>query len=218
MKSDKEKVMNARRPVTRLLPVVLSLVAIASTVLAQRPTMTISEVQLRMAMRAAWEADARWTRMYIVSSLAGLTDINRVNSRLLESADEVADALRPYYRYPVAVSLAKQFKRHVLLTVALVTAARNGDSLQTAAATANWSAGSDSLAQFLVRTNPNWPSDKLGDLLHAYQDRTWRQIAARTRQDWFADVVACDQADVEARAIADALSAGIVKQFPDKFK
>ena len=206
------------KPLWRLLYLVLGMVTFAGPGLAQRPTMTISEVQLRMAMRAAWEANAGWTRMYIVSSLAGLTDVNRVNSRLLESADGVADALRPYYPYPVAESLAKQFKRQVLLTVALVTAARNGDSLQTAAASANWSAGSDSLTQFLVRTNPNLPSGKLGDLLHAYQDRTWRQIAARTRQDWFADVVACDQTDIEARAIADALSAGIVKQFPDRFK
>ena len=210
--------MSESKPFGRSLFVVLGIVAFAGLGLAQQPMMSAPEVGLRMAMRDAWDANARWTRLYIVSSLAGLSDVNRVKGRLLESADDVVDALRPYYRYPVAVSLAKQLRRHVFLTVALVTAARNGDSLQTAAAHDSWSAGSDSLVQFLARTNPNWPAGKLGDLLQAYQDRTWRQIAARTRQDWFADVVACDQASIEARAIADALSAGIVKQFPGKFK
>jgi hypothetical protein len=210
--------MNAREPARRLLLVILGIVVVASIGVAQQPMMSATEVGLRMAMRAALDNNARWTRLYIVSSLAGLSDVNRVKGRLLESADDVADALRPYYRYPVAVSLAKQFRRHVLLTVALVTAARDGDSLQSATAHDNWSAGSDSLVQFLAHTNPNWPAGKLGDMLGAYQDRTWRQIAARMRQDWFADVVACDQSSIEARAIADALSAGIVKQFPGKFK
>jgi hypothetical protein len=33
-----------------------------------------------------------------------------------------------------------------------------------------------------------------------------------------ADVVACGQAGIEARAIGDALSTGIVKQFPGRFR
>jgi hypothetical protein len=210
--------MNAQKPARRLLLVALGILAVASIGVAQQPMLSAPEVRLRMAMRNAWDASAMWTRLYIVSSLAGLPDVNRVKGRLLESADDVAGALKPYYQYPVVVPFANLLKRHVLLTVALVTATRDGDSLVTGAAYNNWSAGSDSLAQFLARANPNWPDSKLGGLLQTYQDRTWRQIAARTRQDWFADVAACDQADIEARAIADALSAGIVKQFPDRFK
>ena len=210
--------MNSQKSTGRSSLVFFGIVAIASIGVAQQPMMSAPEVRLRMAMRNAWDASATWTRLYIVSSLAGLSDVNRVKGRLLESADDVAGALKPYYQYPVVVPFANLLKRHVLLTVALVTAARDGDSLQTAAAHDSWSAGSDSLAQFLASTNPNWPDSKLGGLLQTYQDRTWRQIAARARQDWFADVLACDQADIEARAIADALSAGIVKQFPGKFK
>ena len=210
--------MSVRRPVRRLLLVVLGIVAVAGLGLAQQPMMSASEAKLRMAMRDAWDAHARWTRAYIVSSLAGLPDFTRANSRLLENADEVAGALKPYYQDPVVWPLISLLKRHVLLTGAEVTAARDGDSLRISTARADWSAGSDSLLQFLARTNSNWGDGRLGAVLQRYQDQTWRQIAARTRHDWMADVAACDQANMEAQGIADALSAGIVKQFPDKFK
>jgi hypothetical protein len=206
------------KPVGRLLLVVFGIVAVVGLGLAQQPTMTLPEAGLRLAMRDAWDANARWTRSYIVSSLAGLPDVKRVSSRLLESADDVADALKSYYQDPVVMPLATLLKRNVLLTVALVAAVRGGDSLATSAAYGNWSAGSDSLVRFLAGTNPNWPGSKLGALLQRYQDQTWRQILARTRQDWMADVAACDQASIEARAVADALSSGIVRQFPDKLK
>jgi hypothetical protein len=214
----KEKVMNARKPVTGLLMVVLGIVALAGLGLGQGPMMTGSEARLRVTMRDAWDTHARWTQSYIVSSLAGLPDSSRVKSRLLESAGDVADALKPYYRDTIVVPLANLLKHYVLLTGAVVATARGGDSLATVAAYNNWSAGSDSVVQSLARTNPNWPDTRLGDLMRQYRDQTWRQVLARTRQDWMADVAACDQAQIEAQAIADLLSTGMVKQFPDKFK
>jgi hypothetical protein len=210
--------MIARKPVRTLLLVVLGIAAVGSLALAQTPTMTVSEVQLRMALRDVWIVHARWTSDYVVSLLAGLPDSGRVKTRLIEGANDVADALRPYYPGTIVPELANVLKRNVLLTGRAVAAARGGDSLVTAAARGNWSAGSDSLAQFLARTNPNWPQNKLGAPLQRYQDQTWRQILARTRQDWTADIAACDQAHIEALAIADLLTAGLVKQFPDRFK
>jgi hypothetical protein len=210
--------MNVQKPARRLLLVIMGIVAVASIGVAQRPTMTMSEVQLRLALRGAWEVHARWTRSYIVSLLADLPDSGRAKTRLFEGANDVADAMRPYCPVTAIPEMANLVRRNVLATGRAAAASRAGDSLAAASALDNWSAGSDSLAALLARTNPNWPAGKFGDLLRAYQEQTWRQIAARARQDWFADVAACDQADNEARAVADALSAGIVKQFPDRFK
>jgi hypothetical protein len=210
--------MNVQKPTRRLLLVVLGIVAVASVGVAQQPMLSAPEVRLRMAMRHAWDVHARWTRSYIVSLLADLPDSGRVKTRLFEGANDLADVMRPYCPVTAIPELANLVRQNVLATGRAAVASRAGDSLAATTALGGWSAGTDSLAQFLARTNPSWPDSKLGDLLRAYQEQTWRQIAARARQDWFADVAACDQADIEARTIADALSAGIVKQFPGKFR
>lgn len=210
--------MNARKPVSRLLSVILGIAAVAGIGLTQTPTVTLSEMQLRMALRDAWDVHARWTRGYIVSLLADLPDSTRAKLRLVEGANDVADGMNPYYRGTTMPELANVMKRNVLLAGRAVAAVRSGDSVAIAAARSNWSAGTDSLAQSLAMINPNWPVIKLGASLQRYQDQTWRQMAARSRRDWTADIAAYDQTYIEARAIADALSAGIVKQFPDRFK
>jgi hypothetical protein len=210
--------MNAFRPVRKLLLVVIGIAAIAGLGLAQTPTVTLSEMQLRLTLRDAWDVHARWTRSYIVSLLADLPDSTRAKLRLVEGANDVADAMNPYYRGTTMPEFANVIKRNVLLAGRAVAAIRSGDSVAMAAARSNWSAGTDSLVQFLARTNPNWSDSKLGAPLQRYQDQTWRQIAARARQNWSADIVATDQAHIEAWTIADALSAGIVKQFPARFK
>jgi hypothetical protein len=210
--------MNARKPVRRLLLVILGIAAVAGFGLAQTPTVTLPEMQLRMALRDAWDVHARWTRGYIVSLLAGLPDSTRARLRLVEGANDVADGMNSYYRGTTMPELANVMKRNVLLVGRAVAAVRSGDSVAIAAARNNWSAGTDSLMQFLARTNPDWSDSKLSAPLQRYQDQTWRQIAARARNDWSADIAAYDQAYTEARAIADALSAGIVKQFPSRFK
>ena len=210
--------MNGRKPVRRLLLVVMGIAAVAGVNLAQTPPIPQSEVQLRMALHDAWDVHARWTRSYVVSLLAGLPDSARVKTRLLEGANDVADAMNQYYPGTTLPELANVIKHNVLLTARAAAAARDGDSLATAAARDNWSAGTDSMAKFLARTNPNWGDGRLGAVLQRYQDQTWRQIAARARQDWTADITACDQAHSEALAVADLLTTGIVKQFPDRFK
>jgi hypothetical protein len=200
------------------LLVILGIAAVAGFGLAQTPTVTLSEMQLRMALRDAWDVHARWTRSYIVSLLADLPDSTRAKLRLVEGANDVADAMNSYYRGTTMPALAILVKHNILLAARAVAAVRSGDSVAISAARSNWSAGTDSLVQSLARTNPNWPESKLSGPLQRYQDQTWRQIAARTRHDWSADVAAYDEAYIEARAIADALSGGIVKQFPDRFK
>ena len=210
--------MNTQRAVGQLLMVVLGVVAIAGLGLAQAPAVTPYEVQLRLAMRDAWTTHARWTSSYVLSSLAGLPDSGRVKTRLLESASDVADALRPYYPGLTVPQLAILLKHDVLLVASVVAAVGGGDSAAITVAYNNWSAGTDSVVQFFARTNPNWPDAKLGDPMRRYQDQTRRQIIARARQDWMADVAASDQAHIDAQSIADLLTAGLVKQFPDKFK
>ena len=43
-------------------------------------------------------------------------------------------------------------------------------------------------------------------------------LAARLKKNWDADIAALDQGEPHVLKLADTLSAGIIKQFPKKFK
>src|SRR5687768_7067325 len=52
---------------------------------------------LRAAMRRLWEDHIVWTRMFIVSSVAGLPDAGPAAERLLRNQAEIGDAVKPFY-------------------------------------------------------------------------------------------------------------------------
>jgi hypothetical protein len=65
--------------------------------------------------------------------------------------------------------------------------------------------------------NPNWPKNDLLDLLNLHLTLTKGEVVARLQQDWEKDVEAFDDIFTEILTVADALSDGIVKQFPERY-
>ena len=59
---------------------------------------------------------------------------------------------------------------------------------------------------------------KAADMLHEHLRVTTEEAAARVKKDWAGDVKAYDAIHKQAMMMADALSSGIIKQFPYKFK
>jgi hypothetical protein len=55
------------------------------------------------------------------------------------------------------------------------------------------------------------------DLLNLHLSLTKGEVVARLEQNWDADVAAFDEIFTEIMTVADALSDGLVKQFPEKF-
>ena len=58
---------------------------------------TDSAVAFHDAMRKLWEDHVTWTRLYIVSAVAGLPDQGATAERLLKNQEDIGDAIRPYY-------------------------------------------------------------------------------------------------------------------------
>jgi hypothetical protein len=170
-------------------------------------------------MRKLWEDHVTWTRLFIVSFAAGLPDTDATAQRLLQNQTDLGNAIKPFYGDAAGRQLTALLREHILIAADLLEAAKAGDSAGVADANARWYANADEIATFLHRANPDeWPLDEMKLMMRKHLDLTLAEAVARLQGDWPADIAAYDQVHQEILHMADMLSAGIIHQFPKKFK
>lgn len=175
-------------------------------------------VDMRMAMRKLWEEHIVYTRNYIISELADLPDKDAVAQRLLRNQDDIGNAIKPYYGDAAGAKLSALLRDHILVATEVVKAAKAGDQMKLADAQKKWTANGKDIAAFLSGANPNWPKRTLEEMLQKHLDLTTGEVVGRLNKDWGADIKAYDDGHTHMLMFADALTDGIVKQFPAKFK
>lgn len=178
---------------------------------------TKSAVDLRMDMRKLWEDHITYTRGFIVSAIAGLEDTGKAAERLLRNQDDIGAAIAPLYGEAAGKKLASLLRDHILIAADIVNAAKAGNSEGVASGQKRWQANADDIATFLSGANPNWPKQTLENMLYEHLALTTAEVVSRLKKDWTADIAAYDKGHVHMLMLADALTDGIVKQFPDKF-
>lgn len=170
------------------------------------------------AMRKLWEDHVTWTRLYIVSAVAGLPDTQATAERLLRNQTDIGEAIKPFYGDAAGERLTSLLRPHILIAAELVTAAKAGDAVAVQAASTRWYANADEIADFLSGANPkNWPSAALRAEMHHHLELTLQEAQARLRSDWTSDIAAYDTVHQHILGMADMLSNGIVNQFPQQF-
>lgn len=107
---------------------------------------------------------------------------------------------------------------HIRIATHVVRAARGGHKKQLAEAQRKWSSNGKEIAAFLSRANPNWRKKDLEAMLEKHLDLTSGEVVGRLNKDWVADIQAYDEGHTHMLVFADALSDGIAKQFPGKFR
>ena len=55
-------------------------------------------------------------------------------------------------------------------------------------------------------------------MMHSHLDLTTNEVVARLHSDWAGDIAAYDHVHRQILQMADMLTAGIVNQYPAKFK
>jgi hypothetical protein len=123
----------------------------------------------------------------------------------------------PFYGQEAGEKLTELLRQHILIAVDLVGAAIKGDKRGFRRHDKRWDENADEIAAFLAAANRNWPEADVRDLLGQHLSLTKGEAVARLEQDWERDVQAFDDIYTEILTMADALSEGIVKQFPDRF-
>ncbi|CAN5631594.1 hypothetical protein BH09MYX1_BH09MYX1_01570 [soil metagenome] len=175
-----------------------------------------SDFELRNDMRKLWEDHVTWTRVYLIDAIAGLPDTSQAATRLLQNQVDIGNAIKPFYGNAAGDQLTGLLHDHITGAVAVVDAAKAGDAGKLATAKTAWYANGDQIATFLAGANPSWSAPNLKIMMQMHLDQTLAEATARLTGDWAGDIIAYDTIVSHILDMADALSSGIAKQFPDK--
>ena len=179
---------------------------------------TQKQVDFRMAMRKLWEDHIVWTRVVIMSVAAGLPDTSVAVQRLLQNQVDIGDAIKSFYGNAAGDKLTDLLKEHITGAYDVLIAAKAGDKAKLDAANKAWYANADEIATFLGGANPkNWPVTQMKAHMKDHLDFTLVEAVARLQGKWAEDVAAYDKVHMQILGMADMLSDGIIKQFPNNF-
>jgi hypothetical protein len=186
---------------------------------AHEATITRKEFALRNGMRVLWEDHVTWTRLAVISLVAGTPDTEATVARLLKNQTDIGNAIKPYYGTAAGNALTKLLRQHILIAADLIAAAKTGDQAKVAAEQARWQANADDIARLLSKANPReWKRGDVRAMLNEHLRLTTEEVVARLQGKWAADVAAYDHIHHHALGMADTLSAGLVAQFPGRFR
>ena len=198
-----------------VVSIVVGSLLIAAPVSAQHVD---KATQLHQDMRKLWTDHTVWPRDYIIAAVDDKPDATAAANRLMKNQEDIGNAVAAYYGAAAGQQLTSLLKQHIGIAVDLIKAAKAGDQAAQKAANDKWQQNAVDIATFLSKANPNWPNAVLVDMMKMHLATTTDEVVARLKHDWDGDVRAYDAVYHHILMMADALSDGIVKQFPEKFK
>jgi hypothetical protein len=170
-------------------------------------------------MRKLWMDHVIWTRGFIVSVAHDLPDAGLAAGRLLENQTHLGDALKPFYGDAAGNGLTALLREHILIAAEILTAAKAGDDAAVGEAVGRWYVNGDQIADHLSALNRrNWRREDLRMMMAEHLDTTLAEAVSRLTGDYAQDIADYEVAQHHILMMADALSNGIVDQFPRKFR
>jgi hypothetical protein len=170
------------------------------------------------AMQRLWVDHVTWTRLFIVSFVAELPDLQATTDRLLQNQVDIGDAVKPFYGDAAGDQLTALLEEHILTAADLLTAAKAGKEAAFEEANEAWYANARAIARFLHEANPrHWPLADMRQMMKDHLDLTLQEAAAQLGGDYATSVALYDEVETEILHMADMLSSGLIAQFPQEF-
>jgi hypothetical protein len=186
---------------------------------AERQTQPLSQkaVQLRIDMRELWTEHAFWTEKFVTSFIAGLEDQEPVLTRLLKNQDDFGNAIKPYYGEEAGNKLAQLLRAHIQIAGKVAAAAKSGNQPNFKKYSDEWFKNADDITNFFSAANPNYNKKELNEMMYMHLRFITEGVAAKLNKSWNQNITALDKNQNHLMHMADFLTNGIIKQFPNKF-
>lgn len=181
------------------------------------PTATASYKVLNANMRKLWSDHMQWTYSTVDAFFNNPDGLNGPLNRLLQNQKDIGAAIIPYYGEDAGGQLTKLLTNHITGAVPVLTAAKEGNNEALTTALNDWYKNAQDIADFLANANPNWKQEDMRHMMKTHIDQTTEYAVDLLQKDYNKAIKVFDEANEHMLMMADDLSEGIAKQFPEKF-
>lgn len=181
------------------------------------PTATASYKVLNANMRKLWSDHMQWTYSTVDAFFNNPDGLNGPLNRLLQNQKDIGAAIIPYYGEDAGGQLTKLLTNHITGAVPVLTAAKEGNNEALTTALNDWYKNAQDIADFLANANPNWKQEDMRHMMKTHIDQTTEYAVDLLQKDYSKAIKVFDEANEHMLMMADDLSEGIAKQFPEKF-
>jgi hypothetical protein len=188
----------------------------------------IKKSDLSKTLRKLWNDHVIWTREYIIAATTNSPSLPFAEKRLMHNQVEIGNAVAEFYGKDAGDQLTQLLKEHIAQAGELTKAAVAGVGLKGAAKRKNdklfksidkkWHTNADKISAFLHKANPYLPYNDVQALMYKHLELTTQEVVNRLTKNWAKDVETYDDLREEINHMADALTKGLFRAFPDKFK
>jgi hypothetical protein len=193
--------------------------ASAMTHPATHRVLTSKQAAFHDQMRKLWEDHVTWTRLAIVTFAGDQAAFPATGQRLLRNQQDIGDAIKPFYGVEAGDRLTALLHDHITIAVELLQAAKSGDQARVADAADRWYANADDIADFLAAANPRyWPQVTMRQMMTTHLDQTLAEAQHELAGDYAAGVDDYEVIHAHILDMADVLSSGIIRTFPQHFR
>lgn len=175
------------------------------------------QAKLKEDMRKLWTDHIIWTANAANAILGDMPGKDEITARLLKNPTDMANAIRPYYGDDVAVKFEELMKGHLTIAADFITAVKTSDEAKVSDLDAKWHQNADQIADLLSQANPDWPREEVKNMMYEHLDLLKKEIGYHINRNIPEAISNFDRIEDQALKMADAMSSGIIKQFPDKF-
>lgn len=172
-----------------------------------------AQADLTNQFRRLWGHHVIWTRLFIISTLEELDDLEYVTNRLLENPADFANILSIFYGNDNSFEFEELLREHLTIAADLVKALKQGETMKADQIRKDWINNADDIASFLASLNPYWDEEEWKSMLQSHLTLTENEIKLRLNENYSQDIANFNEIESQALDMADYMASGIIQQF-----
>ena len=176
-------------------------------------TTNYGQMNLMNELRKLWMEHVMWTKLFVVSAIAELPDLEVTTKRLLRNPSDFANILEIFYGKEKAETFRGLLEEHLKIAASIVENAKQGKEKAVEQYSKLWYSNADQIAAFLASVNPCWSEEEWKNLLYDHLRMNTDMVVTRLTGEYIKDSIISDMLIEQALAMADVMTAGIIKRF-----
>lgn len=173
---------------------------------------------LNAAMKELWNAHMYWTLITVDAYYNDQKGLGAKLNRLLQNQKDIGNAIVPFYGQAAGDKLGQLLTEHIQLAVPVLKAAKDNDEAALKKAVQDWYANAKEIGAFLHEANPKyWSTEDTQGALEMHITHTIAYSVSILKGDYTGSFGGFEEALHHMVHLADVLTEGIVKQFPNRF-